>query len=268
MIIHPNSETFSLLIIDVNKIYPRISLKQLLHTLPTQYCIVLNATYQDINEIRGTHIITPNSIHRPRSCVVLSRKSTIKDPTHTAQIDWDTIDNNPCLHIQIEGVNLLLAYLDPHSLNRRRDLLQKLEKCHFINTCGGKKDIHILIAYLDIKKAIEPDLLALRYRWQFVEANDDRSSFMHLSFHVLVNITTTNILYPHTLDIVEDTQRQIPPSAGIITHIPCLPRWEDDSPNSVDDNPNNVDNGPNNKEPDVREWLEKCFRCPFPNSTS
>jgi hypothetical protein len=225
---HPNSETFSLLIIDMNKIYQRMSLKEFLQTLPTQYCIVLNARHQDINEIRDTHIITPDFIHAPSPCVVLSRKSNNKDLTHTAQIDWDTIDNNPCIHIQIEGVNLLLAYLDPHSPKRRRNLLQKLEKCNFTNKYGVKKDIHLLIAYLDTENTIEPDLLTFRYRWQRVEADDNIASFMDLSFHVFVNMEITNIQHPYPLYIIEDTRLDIPPSAGIITHIPCLTGWEKD----------------------------------------
>jgi hypothetical protein len=123
---------------------------------------------------------------------------------------------------------LLLAYLPPHSPKRRRKLLENFETGHFKDYNGKELDIHLLITYLDTKIAIEPDLLTTRYRWQYVEADNNQDSFMISSFHILANVEITDIQYPETLDILEDGNLHIPPSAGYITYIPCLPRWEID----------------------------------------
>ena len=212
----------------MNKISPRISLKTFLQQISAQYCIVLNTSYSDIQSIKNTYRVATHFIHRPSSCVVLSYKGIPEYFTHPAQVSWDNINNNPCLHIQIQGVNLLLAYLPPHSPKRRRKLLQNLETGHFKDYKGKELDIHILITYLDTKKAIEPDILTTRYRWQYVEADNDRGSFTLSSFHILANVETPNIQYPETVDILEDEQLRIPPSAGYIAYIPCLPGWEID----------------------------------------
>jgi hypothetical protein len=158
----------------------------------------------------------------------LSYKEKLQYAVHPPHVNWDNIDNNPCLHIQIQGVNLLLAYLDLHSSRKRKYLLQKLETGKFIDISGANFDIHLLIAYLDTKIAIEPDLLTTRYRWQYVEADNNQSSFTLSSFHILANVEIKNIQYPETLDILEDRNLRIPPSAGYITYIPCLSGWEID----------------------------------------
>lgn len=227
----------------MNTVYGQISLKQFLQGFPAQYCILLNATHRDIESISNIYRVATHFIHRPRSCVVLSYKEKLQYAVHPPHVNWDNIDNNPCLHIQIQGVNLLLAYLDLHSSRKRKYLLQKLETGKFIDISGANFDIHLLIAYLDTKKAIEPDILTTRYRWQYVEADNDRGSFTLLSFHILANIETPNIQYPETVDILEDEQLRIPPSAGYIAYIPCLPGWEIDHLNicsQLDHFPNTV----------------------------
>jgi hypothetical protein len=226
--IYPTPKTFSLLILDMNKISPRISLKAFLQQISAQYCIVLNASYSDIQSIKNTYRVATHFIHSPRSCVVLSYKGIPEHFTHPAQVSWDNINNNPCLHIQIQGVNLLLTYLPPHSPKKRRKLLENLETGHFKDYKGKELDIHLLITYLDTKIAIEPDLLTTRYRWQYVEADNNQSSFTLSSFHILANVEIKNIQYPETLDILEDRNLRIPPSAGYITYIPCLSGWEID----------------------------------------
>jgi hypothetical protein len=173
----------------------------------------------------------------------LSYKEKLQYAVHPPHVNWDNIDNNPCLHIQIQGVNLLLAYLDLHSSRKRRKLLENLETGHFKDYKGKELDIHLLITYLDTKIAIEPDILTTRYRWQYVEADNNQDSFMVSSFHILANVEITDIQYPETVDILEDEQLRIPPSAGYIAYIPCLPGWKIDHLNicsQLDHFPNTV----------------------------
>jgi hypothetical protein len=227
------SKTFSLLILDMKKISPRIRLKTFLRQIPAQYCIVLNAKPQDIKNIRRKYRVArdeffyeSSSTYTPPPCVVLSYKGGIDYLTNPAQISWDTIDNNPCLHIQIQGVNLLLTYLDPLNSKRRKDLLQVFENDNFLDECGRKADLHLLIAYLDTKRALEPDILTPRYRWQYVHLDDDRDVFSLSSFHILANTETTNVQWPVSTELIVDTGYEIPSSVGIITYIPCLLGWE------------------------------------------
>jgi hypothetical protein len=228
--IYPTLKTFSLLILDMNKVYPKMSLSQFLQGLPAQYCIILNATSVDIESINGTYRVAvdefrygSSSTHSTPPCVVLSYKGVHNYFIPPAQITWEYIVNNPCLRIQIQGVNLLLTYLPPHSLKKRRKLLENLETGHFKDSL----DIHILITYLDNKNRgiFHPILKGSNLTWYPMSYDigiDTGSS----SFQFFQNGRHNDKCTPDDIAPLSDREQELPLAAGGITCIPPSNKWE------------------------------------------
>jgi hypothetical protein len=218
--VQPN---FSFLVVDCNCIPKDTTLKEIIEQYFPEYCVILNASKGELRSICGEYWMSSSIIHIPRSCVVLSLKG---DPPNTiippAQITWEYIVNNPCLRIQIQGVNLLLTYLPPHSLKKRRKLLKNLETGHFKDSL----DIHILITYLynqDNRRIFHPILKGSNLTWDPMSYDIDTGSS---SFQFFQNGRHNDKCTPDDIAPLSDREQELPLAAGGITCIPPSKKWE------------------------------------------